>query len=146
VADSVQHLAYELTRGSLSEQEQRLSGLRTRAGTILAAASIAGSFLAAKNGSIDTPAILAIVAYVACVGAAVYVLLPHELVLEFRGSVVNELAYERGGGIDAAYEAVTEFHESNAGTLGGLGRWYTIACAALGVEVLLWTLSITDTL
>lgn len=112
MADSVQHLAYELTRGSLSEQDQRLS--------------------------------------VACVGAAVYVLLPHELVLEFRGSVVNELEYERGGGLDAAYEAVTEwledFHESNAGTLRGLGRWYTIACAALGVEVLLWTLSITDTL
>jgi hypothetical protein len=54
----------------LSEQEQRLSDLRTRAGTILAAASIAGSFLAAKNGSIDTPAVR--------------------------------------GGLDAAYEAVTE--------------------------------------
>jgi hypothetical protein len=150
VADSVQHLAYELTRGSLSEQEQRLSDLRTRAGTILAAASIAGSFLAAKNGSIDTPAVLAIVAYVACVGAAVYVLLPHELVLEFRGSVVNELEYERGGGLEAAYEAVTEwledFHESNAGALRALGRWYTVACAALAVEVVLWTLSVTDTL
>jgi hypothetical protein len=109
------------------------------------------SGLRAHTGlSIDTPAVLAIVAYVACVGAAVYVLLPHELVLEFRGSVVNELEYERGGGLDAAYEAVTEwleeFHESNAGTLRGLGRWYTIACAALGAEVLLWTLSITDTL
>jgi hypothetical protein len=127
-----------------------LPDLRTRAGTILAAASIAGSFLAAKNGSIDTPAVLAIIAYVACVGAAVYVLLPHELVLEFRGSVVNDLEYQRGGGLDAAYEAVTEwledFHDSNAGTLRALGRWYTIACAALGVEVLLWTLSITGTL
>ena len=150
MADSVQHLAYELTRGSLSEQQQRLSDLRTRAGTILAAASIAGSFLAAKNGSIDTPAIAAIIAYVACVGAAVYVLLPHELVLEFRGSVVNDLEYERGGGLDAAYIAVTEwledFRDSNAGTLQALGRWYTAACAALGVEVLLWTLSVTGTL
>ena len=147
VPDSVRHLAYELTRGSLAEQEKRLSGLRTHAGTILAAASIAGSFLAAKNGSIDTLAILAIVAYIACVGAAVYVLLPHELVLEFRGSVVNELEDEHGGGLEAAYEAVTEWmegsHDSNADKLQALGRWYTTACAALGAEVLLWTLSVT---
>jgi hypothetical protein len=150
VANSVQHLAYELSRGSLSEQEQRLSDLRTRAGTILAAASIAGSFLAARNGSIDTPAVLAIVAYLACVGAAIYVLLPHELVFEFRGSVVTALEYERGGGLEAAYRAVTEwleeFHESNAGSLQTLGRWYTSACAALGAEVVLWTLCITGTL
>jgi hypothetical protein len=46
----------------------------------------------------------------------------------------------------AVTEWLEEFHESNAGTLVGLGRWYTIACAALGVEVLLWTLSITDPL
>jgi hypothetical protein len=51
VANSVQHLAYELTRGSLSEQEQRLSDLRTRTGTILAAASIPGSFLGAQEPS-----------------------------------------------------------------------------------------------
>lgn len=150
MANSVQHLAYELTRGSLSEQEQRLSDLRTRAGTILAAASIAGSFLAARNGSIDTPTVLAIVAYLACVGAAIYVLLPHELVFEFRGSVVTDLERDHGGGLEAAYGAVTEwleeFHESNAGSLRMLGRWYTSACAALGAEVVLWTLSITGTL
>jgi hypothetical protein len=75
VANSVQHVAYELTRGSLSEQEQRLSDLRTRAGTVL-----------------------------------------------------------------------EEFHESNAGSLQTLGRWYTSACAALGAEVVLWTLSITGAL
>ena len=69
---------------------------------------------------------------------------------EFRGSVVTELEYERGGGLEAAYGAVTEwleeFHESNAGSLRMLGRWYTSACAALGAEVVLWTLSITGTL
>jgi hypothetical protein len=71
-------------------------------------------------------------------------------VLEFRGSVITDLEYERGGGLDAAYQAVTEwledFHDSNAETLRALGRWYTIACASLGVEVLLWTSSITGTL
>jgi hypothetical protein len=71
-------------------------------------------------------------------------------VLEFRGSVLTELDDEHGEGIEAAYEAVMEwlegFHDSNGGKLQALGRWYTAACAALGAEVLLWTLSITDTL
>jgi hypothetical protein len=54
----------------LSEQEKRLADLRSRSGTILAGASIAGSFLATKNGDVDTFAALAIVAYVLCVVAA----------------------------------------------------------------------------
>jgi hypothetical protein len=148
--DSVRQLAFELTRSSLSEQEKRLADLRSRSGTILAAASIAGSFLATKNGNVDTTAALAIIAYVVCVGTALYVLLPHALVLEFRGSVVAELETEHGGGLDKAYEAVTdwleEFHEGNRDTLAALGRWFTASCGALGAEVVLWTLSITGTL
>jgi hypothetical protein len=150
VPDSVRQLAFELTRSSLSEQEKRLADLRSRSGTVLAAASIAGSFLATKNGDVDTLAALAILAYLFCVGAAVYVLLPHALVLEFRGSVITELDAELGGGIEAAYDAVTEwledFHEENRATLAALGRWFTASCAALGAEVVLWTLSITGTL
>jgi hypothetical protein len=150
VSDSVRQLAFDLTRSSLSEQEKRLADLRSRSGTILAAASIAGSFLATKNGNVDTTAALAIVAYVLCVGSALYVLLPHALVLEFRGSVVTELEAELGGGIDAAYDAVTEwleeFHEANRDKLSALGRWFTASCGALGAEVVLWTLSITGTL
>ena len=150
MASSVRHLAFDLTRGSLAEQEKRLSDMRSRAGTILAAASIASSFLAVKHGTVDTWAALAVVSYVACAATAIYVLLPHELVLEFRGSVVNELEDEHGGGLDAAFEAVTDwledFHQSNAGKLVSLGRWYTAACVALGAEVLLWTASVTGTL
>ena len=148
--DSVRQLAFELTRGSLAEQEKRLADLRSRSGTILAAASIAGSFLATKNGDVDTTAALAIIAYVLCVGAALYVLLPHALILEFRGSVITDLEAELGGGLDAAYDAVTEwledFHEDNRDKLTALGRWFTASCGALGAEVVMWTLSITGTL
>jgi len=126
MAASVQELAFDLSRSSLGEQEKRLSDLRTRAGTVLAAASIAGSFLATKHGTLDTTAVLAIVSYVACVGAAIYVLLPHELVLEFRGSVVAEIADQVGGGLPSAYAAVTEwleaFHARNREKLDELGR------------------------
>jgi hypothetical protein len=82
--------------------------------------------------------------------ASVYVLLPHSLVLEFRGSVVTELDVELGGGLDAAYGAVTEwleeFHEQNRDKLSTLTRWFTASCAALGAEVVLWTVSVTGTL
>lgn len=147
---SVQHLAFELSRGSLGEQEKRLSDLRARAGTVLASASIAGSFLATKHGEIDTTAAMAIVANIASVAAAIYVLLPHELVLEFRGSVVSATDREFGGGLDAALDAVTvwleEFHERNRAKLDILARWFTASCVALGAEVVLWTLSVTGTL
>jgi hypothetical protein len=60
VADSVEQLSYELTTAALAEQEGALPGLRTRSGTVLAAASIAGSFLGAKtsHGGLDVWAIL----------------------------------------------------------------------------------------
>lgn len=150
VPASVAELAYDLSRASLGEQEKRLADLRSRAGTLLAAASIAGSFLASSRGELDTMAILASAAYVGCVATAVYVLLPHELVLEFRGSLVARVADEVGGELADALAAVTEwledFHDANASTLATLGRWYTASCAALGGEVLMWTLSVTGTL
>ena len=148
--DSVRELAFELSRSALIEQEKRLSDLRSRGGTLLAAASIAGSFLATKQGDLDTTAVLAILAYVAAVGTAVYVLLPHKLVFEFRGSVITELEQEIGGGLQAAYTAVTEWFESfqdqNSLRLESLTRWYTASCVAVAVEVVLWTLSVTGTL
>ena len=147
---SIRGLAFEVSRASLDAQSQRLSNLRTGAGTLLAAASIAGSFLATKHGDIDTTAALAIVAYVSSVGAAVFVLLPHDLFLGFRGSVINELSTELGDELDPAYEAVTEwledYYEDNRKKLKVLARWYTASCVALGAEVILWTLSVTDTL
>lgn len=76
-------LSFELTTNVLAEQERALSGLRTRAGTVLAAASIAGSFLGAKtgHGSLDTWGILALISFVLCFGSAIWVLVPHEFVL-----------------------------------------------------------------
>ena len=56
-----------------------MSGLRACAGTVLAAASIAGSFLGAQasRGSLDAWAISAMVSFALCFGCAIWVLLPH---------------------------------------------------------------------
>jgi hypothetical protein len=48
MAESVEQLGFELTAQALTEQERSLAGLRTGAGTVLGAASIAGSFLGGK--------------------------------------------------------------------------------------------------
>src|SRR6476469_4537625 len=95
MAASLEEFAYEISRAAIEEQERRLAEMRARTGTLLAAASIAGSFLAAeaaRSDSLDFVAALAILSYVACVCASVYLLLPHNLIVEFRGSVLLEFA------------------------------------------------------
>lgn len=86
---SVAEAAYELALRAIEQQEKRLAELRSRSGTLLAAASIAASVLGAqvaRSGSLEPFAALAILAYVGCVLATLYVLAEHRLVLEFRGS------------------------------------------------------------
>jgi hypothetical protein len=90
VAESIEQLSFELTASALAEQERALSGLRARAGTVLAAASIAGSFLGAKtsHGSLGVSGVLAMFSFALCVGSAIWILLPHALVFAFRGEAL----------------------------------------------------------
>ena len=140
-------LAYDLSRSALGDQAERLSDLRTRAGTLLAAASIAGSFLGVTKGAIDTLAVLALIAYLVSVGTAVYTLLPHELTTEFRGTALLRVAREAEATDDDAYEATVHWLErirsENAPVLDRLTKWYVASAVSLGVEVTLWTLSLT---
>lgn len=146
-------MALDLALRAIDRQEKRLDEIRGRGGTLVAAASIAASVLgaqAARSGTLEPLGALAIVAYVACVLATLYVLLPHSLVLEFRGSVLFELAEQ----VDATAEEATrtaaawieEFHEENRDQLAKLSRWYSVAVVAAGIEIVLWTVSFGDTL
>jgi hypothetical protein len=80
VLSETTRLALDLGRSAVHDQAERLSDLRTRAGTLLAAASISGSFLGVKHGTLDTITVLALIAYFANVAAVIYTLLPHKLV------------------------------------------------------------------
>jgi hypothetical protein len=146
VVSDTTRLALELSRSAVTDQAERLSDLRSRAGTLLAAASIAGSFSGITLGALDTVAVLALVAYVLCVGACIYVLLPQELSTEFRGSVLLDVSREAGATDDEAYESVVrwleEVRSDNATTLGDLTRWYAAAAIALGLEVVLWIVAL----
>ena len=104
MAATIEELSYQLTSDALVEQERALSGLRARAGTVVAA-SISGSFLGAKanHGSLGALAILALSAFVLCLATAIWILLPHKLAFAFRGDAL--LGESDHGGVQDASEA-----------------------------------------
>jgi hypothetical protein len=89
--------------------------------------------------------VLAIIAYVICGATCIKVLLPHRLVFAFRGSVLMQAAREAAvdeleDALEAAMGWIESFIDSNRSELDALTRWYTGACLALGLEIVLWLL------
>jgi hypothetical protein len=151
VAASIEELSYQLTADALAEQERALNALRTRSGTVVAAASISGSFLGAKvnHGRLDVWAILALIAFVLCLGAAIWVLLPHRLVFAFRGeALLAESDHQGVEDVAEAYRAAGIWIEPhldvNAEKIGELSEWFTVSCGLLAAEVILWTVSLAS--
>ena len=129
----------------------RAGALRTRAGMVLAAASISGSFLGAKvsHSSLDVWASLALIAFVLCVGTAIWVLLPHKLVFAFRGQALLGTSDQEGiDDVVEAYRAVGIWIEplldSNRDKIADLSDWFAISCGLLALEVILWTVSLAS--
>lgn len=151
VASSIEEFSYQLTAAALAEQERALNALRTRAGTVVAAASISGSFLGAKvtQGSLDVWAVLALISFVLCLASAIWVLLPHRLVFAFRGdALLAESDHQGVQDVTEAYRAAgiwIEPHlDTNADKIGDLSDWFTVSCALLAAEVILWTVSLAS--
>jgi hypothetical protein len=149
VAESIEQLSFELTANALAEQERALSGLRARAGTVLAAASIAGSFLGAKtgHGSLGAWGVLAMISFALCVGSAIWVLLPHALVFAFRGEALLAESDHRGvKDVTEAYRSAgiwIEPHlQANRDKIAWLSNWLAVSCVLLAAEVILWTISL----
>lgn len=150
---SIAEAGYELSQNAISEQNERLGELRGRTATLLAAASLAASFLGGQSiraGDLGLLGVLALVAYLVCVSACITVLLPHRLVFAFRGSTLIEAARAAQADLDDALEVATgwfeKFHEDNRIELERLTRWYTVACLALGAEIVLWLAGAPDIL
>ena len=150
---SIAEAGYELSQSAIVEQNERLGELRGRTTTLLATASLAASFLGGQSiraGDLGVVGVLAVVAYLACVGACITVLLPHRLVFSFRGSTLIETAREAQADLEDTLEVATgwfeNFLEDNRIELERLSRWYTIACLALGAEIVLWLLGAPDIL
>ena len=150
MAETIEQLSYQLAAEALAEQERTVSGLRSRAGTVLAAASIAGSFLAAKTsaGGLGVWGALALAAYVSCVAAGLWVLLPHNLVFAFRGRPLL-WASDGADGLEVgeAYRVIGSWIqkplERNREKIAELSVWFAVSCGMLAAEVILWTVSLT---
>jgi hypothetical protein len=150
VAQSIEQFSFELTEHALEEQERAVAALRTRAGTILAAASIAGSFLTTKasGGSLDGWAIAALVTFALCLASSVWVLLPHEFVFAVRGqALLAETDHLGVTDVAQAYRAasiwIEPYLDRNREQLSRMSGWFTVSCVLLAAEVVLWTVSLT---
>jgi hypothetical protein len=103
-----------------------------------------------RDGSLHVTGYLAPIAYLTCVGACLYVLLRHELVLEFSGVELLTTADAADADVREALYAATHwldrYADANRDKLARLGAFSTAAVVALGVEISLWTLTVTDTL
>jgi hypothetical protein len=151
MAASIEEFSYELTAGALAEQERAVNALRARAGTVVAAASISGSFLGAKvsHGSLDAWAIVALIAFVLCLGCAIWVLLPHSLVFAFRGEALLGVSDQEGvEDVAQAYRAagiwIEPFLDANRDKIAKMSGWFTASCVLLAAEVILWTVSVAS--
>jgi len=149
VAESIEQLSFELTACALAEQERALSALRARAGTVLAAASIAGSFFGAKtsHGSLGVLEILAMVSFALSVASAIWILLPHAFVFAFRGEALLAESDHRGvSSVTEAYRTAgiwIEPHlDANRRKIESLSASPALSCALLFAEVVLWTLAL----
>lgn len=149
MVDSIERLSFEMTTAALAEQERSLSGLRARTGTVLAAASVAGSFLGARtgHGSLDIWGIMALAAFALCAASAIWILLPHGLEFAFRGDRVFATSDRRAiTDMAEAYRIAESWMETsvaeNRPVIAGLSYWLTVSCLLLAVEIVLWTVSI----
>jgi hypothetical protein len=147
--DSIERLSFELTTSALAEQERAVSSLRSCAGTVLGAASVAGSFLGSRFAarSSSACAVLAIVAFALCVGTAIWVLIPRSIALAVDG---DELMADGEGDarleIDEVYRAAARWTrpqvELNRRKINPLADWLTVSCGLLAVEIVVWTISL----
>jgi hypothetical protein len=149
VAESVEQLSFELTANAMTELERALAGLRTCAGTVLGAASVAGSFLGARasHGSLNTWAISAMIAFALCLVSAIWVLLPHDFGIAAGGSELLAVSDDRDvRDMREAYRTAGGWLEphlqSNRRLVARLSNWLAIGCMLLAIEIALWTLSL----
>jgi hypothetical protein len=137
-------LAYEAALRELDKQEGLVGELRTRTNTLLAASSLAASFLgqeALGSPSSNALALAALIAFVVTVAASVFVLLPKgRLVFAGAGTRAYEALYEKRDDMPMVYRQLA--HEldrlwlSNNSEIASLIRAYTLAALASVLELL----------
>lgn len=141
-----EQLAYEAALRRLDKQEGVLNELRSRTGVLLAASSLAASFLgrhAFQRPMSTAIAVLALLAFVVSIVASVYVLIPRldEFVFALTGSAVYEELYGFRDHLPEVHRRLTYdlggFWEANNRKITTLFRAFFVGATALVLEVIL---------
>jgi hypothetical protein len=154
VDNDLARLAFEASVRSLDKQERLLDELRARTGLLLAASSLAISFVGRPVfQEADTLVlVLGLLAFAISIAASVYVLLPKpaKFVFSLEGSAVFEQLYEFRDDMSEVYRRLTydldRFWEENDDVMTQLFRWFQVAAVALAAEIMLLLASLSGTL
>lgn len=153
-AGEFEKLAYEAALRGLDKQERLLEELRNRTGVLLAASSLAASFLGQQAFQDPSPrglAISALFAFVISIGASVYVLMPkEELYFSEAGAGLYEGLYDIRDDLAEVYRRLAyeldRFWDSNDKAIAMLSRTCRLAASALVIEVLALVALMGDTI
>ena len=150
-----ERLAYEAALRALDKQERLIDELRSRTGLLLAAASLAASFLG-REAFAGHPkrglAILALVAFLLAVGTSVYVLLPKpgKFIFAMVGAGLYEGLYELRDDLGEVYRRLAydldRFWDDNDVELQKLFRAFRLAAVGISAEIVILIAMVSDTL
>lgn len=146
-------LSYEAALRSLDKQDELLTELRARTGLLLAASSLAASFLGPPALDRAEPALIvfALLAFAVSIGASVYVLLPKkDLTFSLSGPALYEGLYELRKDMPEVYRRLAynlhRFWIANDAKMTSLISAYRWAAIALAAEISLLLASVSGTL
>jgi hypothetical protein len=150
-----ERLAYEAAQRALDKQERLVDELRSRTGLLLAAASLAASFLgreAFAGDPKDSLAILALAAFLIAVASSVYILLPKtgKFVFAVAGAGLYEGLYAVKDDLAEVYRRLaydlTRFWQANDEELQKLFTAFRLAALALSAEIVVLIAMVSDNL
>lgn len=146
-------LAFDASLRALDKQEQLLNEIRARTGLLVAASSLAASFLGepALSEGRRVVGILALAAFALSIGLSIYVLIPRkDMIFALSGPALYEALFPFRDDMDEIHRRLSyELHwfwVENDERMTGLTRAFRWAALGLAAEIGLLLVSIADTL
>ena len=148
-------LSYQAAVRALDLQERSLDQLRSRAGTVLAAASLTASFLGAQTiqhqSTLGAVGVLALIALAISIVSCLYVLLPKErFVFSVNAPQMYNALFEVSDDLDEIHRRLAFWFEqywaANQTIIDDLGRYFAVAAFALILQLMLWCVALAGTI
>ncbi len=153
--DALSEIAYEAALRALDVQERGIEQLRARAGVLLAASSVTGSFLGAQTfqhtGELGTLGACALASLAVSLLTSVYVLLPKTgFVFSLNAANLYESLFPVANDDQEMRRTLVywleEFWQANQEKAESLGQYFVVAAAALVLQFAFWSWALADKL